>query len=1180
MRLRKVIVSGFKSFLDPTTISLPSDLIGIVGPNGCGKSNVIDAVRWVMGESSARHLRGDSMADVIFNGSNARKPVGQAQVELVFDNSDGRLGDRYAAYTDISVKRQVTRDGNSQYSLNGTRCRRRDITDLFLGTGLGPRSYAIIEQGMISRLIEARPEELRDYLEEVAGISRYKERRRETENRMRHTREHLERLTDVREELARQLQRLERQAKQAERYKLLKAEEREVEGQLLALRWRALDGLVGKRNQEVRQAMTAVEAAVAALRATETDLERNRELERTATEAANDAYRVVLQASSSVARTEEAINSLKRQSNQLQEMLTREQHMLDQARARLGSDEQQLGDLEDNLREGEPALEGLEQTMSGARERYAEHERRMHDWQARWQELANQAQEPSQAAHAERGRIDALEDRLQQAAERRTRIGHERDGIDIAGLDAQARTTLSEREVAQVAEAAAATALTDERAAVAEYREQAQQAQTALHEARARLQQLEGTKASLEALQRDALGASDNAATTWLAKHELTNAPRLAERLSVASGWETAVEAALGQALEAVVVAELGEAEMRDLARLADAAVTLVTDSAGAHTSAGAPAVDGTALTDLVSGPQVLKNLLAGVVVASSDESAIAQRASLAQGQRIVTQSGLIVAGDWARNTPTQTTDGVLARAQQLRDVESELKTHAATLTELENTVVATGGALEQAERQLAGRQEAANEAHRTYVGADAKATSAAREAEQARKRFGVLGAELEQLEAQKATAETDLGAARARLSEATSSLQDIEANRQHWNESRDEHRQNLENARNEWQRVRDEGYQLGLRVEAWRTRIKALQESRGRNTEEVERLMARVAEVEAERSQQGAPLASAEAELQTLLQSHREAERGQSVARDKVREVEAALRALSQKRNESQAAVDTSRAVLNQKQLAEQETQVRRETVREQLAAAEQAPEAILAALAEKASDEDAEEPGEEAWAQRLEELGRRIHRLGAINLAAIEEHTEASERKEYLDAQHADLEEALETLEAAIKRIDRETRARFKETFEKVNQGLSERFPKLFGGGRAHLQLTGEDVLDSGVSVMAQPPGKRNSSIQLLSGGEKALTAVALVFAMFDLNPAPFCLLDEVDAPLDDANVSRFSELVREMAEQVQMLVVTHNKVTMEVMQQLIGVTMHEPGVSRLVAVDIDDAVAMVDT
>ena len=322
MRLRKVIVAGFKSFVDPTTVELPSDLIGIVGPNGCGKSNVIDAVRWVMGESSARHLRGDSMADVIFNGSNARKPVGQAQVELVFDNSEGRLGDRFAAYTDISVKRQVTRDGNSQYSLNGTRCRRRDITDLFLGTGLGPRSYAIIEQGMISRLIEARPEELRDYLEEVAGISRYKERRRETENRMRHTREHLERLTDVREELARQLSRLERQAKQAERYKILKAEERQVEAQVLALRWRELDTLVTARNQDVRQALTAVEAAVAVLRATETGLERNREQERLATEAANDTYRVVLEASSSVARTEETINSFKRQTSQLRDMDT------------------------------------------------------------------------------------------------------------------------------------------------------------------------------------------------------------------------------------------------------------------------------------------------------------------------------------------------------------------------------------------------------------------------------------------------------------------------------------------------------------------------------------------------------------------------------------------------------------------------------------------------------------------------------------------------------------------------------------------------------------------------------------------------------------------------------------------------------------------------------------------
>ncbi|MEM7408434.1 MAG: chromosome segregation protein SMC [Pseudomonadota bacterium] len=1173
MRLRKVNVSGFKSFVDPTSIDLPSDLIGIVGPNGCGKSNVIDAVRWVMGESSARHLRGAQMADVIFNGSNTRKPVGQAQVELIFDNSDGRMGDRFAAYTDISVKRTVGREGTSQYTLNGTRCRRRDITDLFLGTGLGPRSYAVIEQGMISRLIEARPEELRDYLEEVAGISRYKERRRETENRIRHTREHLERLTDVREELTRQLQRLDRQARQAERYKVLKAEERELHAQLLALRWRTLNDAVGACGTEVSQAATVVESTLAELRASEAEIERNREAERIATDAANAAYRDVLEASSAVTRTESAIANFKRQRDELGESLEREGHALEQARARLGSDEQQLGDIDDSLRRAEPELERLEDTVAVARENYADQERRMHDWQARWQELAGQAEEPGKTANGERARIDALEERLRQLAEREARLTRDRATIDLAALTSARDGASASTETQRSQEQAASAALAESQGARELAREAARAVDSQVHELRARQQQLHGAHASLEALQRDALGDGDTDRRAWLATHGLADAPRVASAVRVVDGWASAVETVLGETLEHLGVEDIDEGHIAALAALerGSAGIVDMAGGAGRTPEPGGAVTSGTPLLSLVAGPDAVIDLLQGVFVASDPAAALALSGELAPGQSVVTPDGFRAGRGWLRASASARADGVLVRMERLRELDAQIASGSDALVAAEDRAEQARTALRSAETQVNQLQQQANDAQRRLVSAEAETSLRQRDLDQARERHDGFVDEQAEIDQRRTQTQEELGAARRRLGEATEQLQQIEGERQRWNASRDEHRQQLEQARNHWQQVRDEGYQLGLKVESWRTRLKALQDSRARNREEAQRLEERVQQVRQQRETLSEPLADAESQLQTQIGAHRQTEATLSAKRDEVQAAQAHSRGLQARRNEANAAVETARETLNARQLAAQETTVRRDTVNEQLADSGRTPEDWLTTLAEAATEAE--------WSTRVEDMGRRISRLGAINLAAIDEHQELGERKEYLDAQHADLEEALETLESAMRRIDRETRNRFKDTFEKVNTGLADRFPKLFGGGRAYLQLTSEDVLEAGVSVMAQPPGKRNSSIQLLSGGEKALTAVALVFAMFDLNPAPFCLLDEVDAPLDDANVARFSDLVGQMSEQVQMLVVTHNKVTMEVMQQLIGVTMQEPGVSRLVAVDINDAVAFAE-
>ena len=1166
MRLRKVNLSGFKSFVDPTVIDLPSDLVAIVGPNGCGKSNVIDAVRWVMGEISARHLRGDSMADVIFNGSTARKPVSQASVELVFDNSEGRLGERYASYTEISVRRQVTRDGSSTYFLNGTKCRRRDVTDLFLGTGLGPRSYAIIEQGMISRIIEARPDELREYLEEVAGISRYKERRRETENRMRHTREHLERLTDVREELDRQLQRLDRQARQAERYKVLKGEERETESQLLALRWGRLADETRERGQAVERASTAVQGAVADLRHVETEIETFRETHREATERANGAYRTVLEASANVARTEESIDNLKRQRTQLVDALEREKNALEEAEKHLHDDEVHHSQLTDQLREAEPSLENLEADSVGAQDRYAEAEQAMQQWQARWEELAAAAQGPAGDAYAERARIENLEERLQRLSERQHRVDAELEGVDLGA--AQERLTdaqIAKDESGAAREQADAT-LEAARNEMGRCRQVAADAAESLHKARQHTQELNGAFASLTALQQEALGRTDQDVSQWLRERNLFDAPRLGEQVEVEDGWQHAVEVVLGARLEAVLCSD--SQSLDDFAAsLERHAVTLLSDGAQSREE---PAAD--ALRGKVKGPSAVQDFLAGARIAESVAHAQSQLSQLSVGEFFVTPHGVCVGQNWLQSPGQQDSrDGVIARAERLRALESEVEQAEAALAAADTADQRAKSSVKQAEDHVGAAQAQSSEAHRVYAATEARQATCERELEQVRTREAELQTERADLSARREVDIQELSASRARLGEATEALEHVESERAQWSANRETRRTELDGARGAWQRTRDEAYQLGLQVEGWRSRIRALEESRLRFTRERERLSGHSRELQEQVGMLGEPLEEASRHLQTALSDHQGAEAALSEERKSVEAIDAKLREMETTRQRNTDAVESARQRMSEAQLKANESAVRRDTVGEQLTEAGKAPEAALAAL-----PEEADEP---SWNAKLEDIARKISRLGAINLAAIDEHKELAERKTYLDAQHVDLEEALSTLEAAINRIDRETRNRFKETFEKVNRGIAERFPKLFGGGQAYLQLIGEDLLSAGVSVMAQPPGKRNSTIALLSGGEKALTAVALVFALFDLNPAPFCLLDEVDAPLDDANVGRFSAVVQEMSEQVQMLVVTHNKVTMEIGQQMVGVTMHEPGVSRLVAVDIDAAVAMVN-
>ena len=1167
MRLRKVRLTGFKSFVDPTTIAFPGNLIGIVGPNGCGKSNIIDAVRWVMGELSARHLRGESMADVVFTGSNTRQPLSRASVELVFDNSDGRLGGRYAAFPEISIKRQVAREGYSQYFLNATQCRRRDVMDVFLGTGLGPRSYTIIEQGTISRLIEAKPEDLRVFLEEAAGIAKYRERRRETENRIHRARDNLERLSDRREDIGRRLVHLKRQATIAERYKVYRAEQRGLEAELLAQRWRRYDAEVSAHQRELGARERALEAATAAQRRAEADLEHARAAHQSRGDAFNEVYRQVLDAGTEIARTEEQIRSLRQQRERAGLALERERADLERGRAEAREEREQSTTLEAETHRERQALEAAERTTSETRSSMRQSEEAMRAWQAEWEAVRERADEASHAARAEQARLEYSSERLAAMRERAARLEEERARFAIAPLQ-QASQETRERLGEERASLAALTARLGEAFdAVKEGRDAQDSLARALHERRAALEAGRGREAALEKLQREALGEARSGATQWLKERGLAQRARLAERVRIAPGWEGAVETVLGTRLQALCVDDTAE-HARALASLREGLLTLFQPGPAPEHGRDDGKL-GVPLRRHLQSEDRLGSLLHGVFAVESLDEALDLRAKLGPAESIVTRCGVWFGPDWVQFALDAEESGVLERRRQLEAVRGECTVLEEQVAGLEDDYRAAADRLSRMEAEQGEVQQRLSEAHERV--ASLQADLGAREArlEQTSRRLVEVAAEHRGLAARIQEQQRVDEAARKGSRATSGEAERLARERNAWEEGREPHRMRLEQARERWNAARDASHAVALRIESLRVRRESLRAAMDQTRKRIAAGEERCRELERELHDSAVPAEEAQARLQSGLERKSELEAGLRSARSDVEQAEARLAEVEQVRQQCASRSEKEREVLEHERVAGQEVVVRRKTLEEQLEAEGLQVQDLLNGLDPEAS--------EEAWETKLAEVALRISRLGPINLAAIDEHEELAEQKAWLDAQHEDLSEALDTLNTAIRKIDREMRARFRATFDQVNAGLARMFPRLFGGGEARLVLTGDDLLDTGVSVTARPPGKRNSNIALLSGGEKALCAIALVFAIFELNPAPFCLLDEVDAPLDDANVVRFCELVKEMAERLQLVMVTHNKISMEIAQQLIGVTMNEPGVSRLVTVDLDEAVEM---
>ena len=1163
MRLEKIKLAGFKSFVDPTTVLFPSNLVGIVGPNGCGKSNVIDAVRWVMGESSAKMLRGESMADVIFNGSSSRKPVGTATIELIFDNADGGAGGQYAQYSQISVKRQVSRDGQSIYFLNGVRCRRRDITDLFLGTGLGPRSYSIIEQGMISRIIEARPEDLRVYLEEAAGISKYKERRRETENRIGHTRENLERLDDLREEVQKQLRHLERQSATARRYKAFREEERRVRAELLVLRLDDMLGDMEKRDRAIAEQENRLQSAIADQRNLEAEIEQQRASHAEANDGFNEIQGQFYAVGSEIARLEESIQYARDARRQQEADLVQAGQALAQANSLNEQDSSRLAELAGELERDKPMLDQARAASETAAGELQEAESAMHAWQADWDRFNQSANEPAQQAQVERTRINHLEQQEVQIRRRLTRNEEERQQLSDVSLQAEI-TELQRRE----SEGEAGLLTLRERVeshiqSIAGLRERGQQAQEELAGARADLQTLKGRLASLHALQQAARGEGEKSVEHWLEGQDLGSARRLLETLDVPARWQKAAEVVLAEQLQAVMVADL-ERPAAALGQLEDGSLTLFEDTDGrAEARAGT-------LASHVRGPAQLTHLLNSIHTADDLGEALRRRDGLAPGECLVTPEGLRVGRGWVSlRRGSDARAGVLAREQEIRELQQHQGELEPRVEQLAEQLAADRQALVEAEQAREVQQRELEAAQRVVAEVQALLSGKRARAEQIRHRLEGMEKDAEELRQQVEQGTTDMEGARSRLHRSLSAIEDLSKQREELVAMRDELRGRLDEARSKASDTRNRVHEIALRVESMRSSEDSLRSGIGRMQQQLSQLQQRCADLTTALESGKGPIGEQQARLEQQLQARSGVEARLSQARKDLEGIDHRLRELDQSRHRTEQRVQDERTRLDQARMGRQEILVRSRTLEEQLAETGFEAEQLKAEISEGAAVE--------AWQQRAEELANRIQRLGPINLAAIDEFKEQSERMAYLDSQHEDVSKSLATLEEAIRKIDRETRTRFKETFDRVDSGFKDLFPKLFGGGHAYLELTGEDLLDTGVTVMARPPGKRNSSIHLLSGGEKALTAVALVFAIFRLNPAPFCMLDEVDAPLDDANVGRYSALVREMSEQVQFIFITHNKVTMEIANQLSGVTMHEPGVSRLVSVDVEEAASL---
>ncbi|MCL1048420.1 chromosome segregation protein SMC [Shewanella abyssi] len=1135
MRLKQIKLAGFKSFVDPTKIPLPTPLSAIIGPNGCGKSNIIDAVRWVLGESSAKHLRGDSMADVIFNGSTARRPVSVAGVELLFDNQDNRLAGQYASYQEIAIKRQVSRDGDSSYFLNNQKCRRKDITDLFMGTGLGPRSYAIIEQGTISRLIESKPQELRVFIEEAAGISRYKERRRETENRIRHTRENLARLGDIRAELGKQLERLAEQAETAKQYRALKQSERQCESELVVSRYHELNQQTDVLNLqigklEVQQASLLAEKQTLELSLTELNLKLN-ELDSREHEQVEAFYL----SKTHIAKLEQSLKHRQQQNDSLNQRLQEITAQIALQQTGLNADSLTQINLQQQQQQSLPGMESLQRQVANGSAQFATASQQHNDVSELFQLHSGAEAKSHLAVEMNRSKLNHSSNELIQKqklvarlTEKAQQLSEQLAGLKASPLTTQCDTLMRETEGEQE--------IYDELSFNIETRQSASDALKI--ELEAIKVKLADEKGRLSVISQLLPKENDNEYTP------------LWQVIEVTPGWEAAADLLLSNVLSSPVLLD--------------------------HASELSNGFEPNPMVNpVISTPVNLQPWLSQVSWLETKDEAIQQRVKLADNEMFATADGYLVGRDFIiekaadtgslvqlKNEYTALVDAVTDTETKLSSLSEALSKQAQALQPLVASqqqkyqhIQAQKVTLAGLQSQVKAMQHAINDTNERH--------------QQLLQELSDTRLELEQLSAQKSKLQNDAQGLQRTFEQALHSKQTAGSDKLAAATLLKELKGSLNSAEialkarlNSEQAIQTQVALIEQKVNHQKHRLEELEHNEKQVLEQLsfkesgsvnnkalpmKTQLAQALEVQQVKQQALSDIRQQQAGLQELCDSAGTNKKQQLA---KIEDLTQNMSTLKLRREGLKGQIDSQFSLISDQGIDIEQVLLKLDVERSTL------------------------------WRQKeLERLRAQIAHLGAINLAAIEEFEQQNERKSYLDSQDEDLNSALSSLEEAIRKIDTETKSRFKDTFDKVNKDLGILFPKVFGGGSAYLALTDDDLLETGVTIMARPPGKKNSTIHLLSGGEKALTALSLVFAIFRLNPAPFCMLDEVDAPLDDANVERFCRLVKEMSQSVQFIYISHNKITMELADQLIGVTMHEPGVSRIVAVDIDEAVALAD-
>jgi len=1173
VRLNSIKLAGFKSFAEPTNFMLPGQLVGVVGPNGCGKSNIMDAVRWVLGESKASELRGESMQDVIFSGTTTRKQASRASVELVFDNADHRAGGQWSQYGEIAVKRVLTREGSSSYFINNQPVRRRDVQDVFLGTGLGPRAYAIIGQGTISRIIESRPEELRLFLEEAAGVSKYKERRRETENRLSGTAENLTRVEDILRELNANLERLEKQAEVAAKYNALQADVTLRQHQLWFLKRTDAEAEQARVRTEGLQAVNDLESRMADLRSVESDLETIRQAHYAAGDLVNQAQGKLYEATAEVGKLEAEIRYVVEGRQRVE--------------TRLAQLAEQIAQWSARKDDAEAEMENLAASGVDAEERAELLAAQVEEQAMQMPDLEEALRQSQSHASAQRGAVVQVQQQIQVlAAEQRSideqsrqldvrfeRLRTDRNALaapDEARLDALREQLAEAREISETAEAR----LGELQESVPQLDDERRTRQQAVNTESARQAELSARMEALKALQEKV--KTDGKLQPWLAKHGLDSLQGLWTRIHIEPGWENALEAALRERMGALEVGRLDMVRGFLGAGGNDAPPSRLAFYSAPTAAVPQPAPGAARLSDLLrlndAGLRaVLVDWLQGCTTAASLEEALTRRAQLQPGEVIYVASGHAVSAHsvsfYAQDSEQS---GLLARAQEIEHLEKELRAQHLIAEESRTALVRAEAAYADASQRLVSARRESTEAQSRTHELQVETLRLTQLAEQTRARSEQIGADLAEVEAQLADLQERRVGAEARFEELDMQLADsqereaqlgdrvIEAERK-LAECREQQRaleRQAQEATFSQRSVEARRAELSRTIDTARQQATALADEELRAREEMGRLSA----------------AAAQGGLQQALDLKMEREKALGAQRSEYDDLTAKLRASDERRMQLERALDPLRGRITEFQLKEQAARLGLEQYTTLLADAQ----ADLAAVAQSIAEGNVRIGGLQG---EIDRLHREIAALGAVNLAALDELNLARERKTFLDAQMADLSEAMTTLEDAIRKIDAETRVLLSGTFETVNGHFGRMFPELFGGGQAKLIMTGDEILDSGVQVMAQPPGKKNQTIHLLSGGEKALTAIALVFAIFQLNPAPFCLLDEVDAPLDDANTERYAKLVSSMAKGTQFLFISHNKIAMEMAEQLIGVTMQEQGVSRIVAVDMESALSMAD-